>query len=258
MRVLAAILALSSLACAAGAAPVALPPHFAVFVDRTESITARERAIWHRESQVIVDALEPGSSVDIFELHDRTVEAGALLSATSFLPPADATMHEIMRGRTELKALRERVAAALEAAFAAPVKSRGTDVLGFIERVRLYHDRATRVVLFTDAVHETKHLNLAKLVIVEDQVTNIASAMLRDRPWAAASLRGGDVFFVLNSSAAGESAGRNSRRVLRAFYADVVAASGGRLSSFETTLAGHFGGRSRQSGLPRDSSKSEQ
>jgi hypothetical protein len=227
-----------ALAACVTAAPPAPAIHYSVFVDRSGSPLAIERARWRTEADALVARLQPGDAIDVYALHARTTDAGALFSRDTKAAPADdATLQETLDARNAIARLRADATAALHAALDGPDKTDGTDVVGFVERVARASGRRQRVVIFSDAIHETPDLNLARTRLAADRIDRHVDAVIRRFGWSRDRLAGAEVGVVLNAAPPSAEPPLNDRRMLRRFYAALVERLGARLVTFDTQLA---------------------
>lgn len=237
-RFLGLAFALATVGCSASAEPNRRSTRFVLFLDLSASVPPTECERWLGQAGRLVP--DYGDSVVVFPLHEQTLAAGPLLEAEIPALGRDPGFDELARARKVRKQVRESLAGVLKKAFAESARSPATDVFSAIDRIRPdLAGRRTAVVFFSDMLNSTREGNLEKApAVAPSAVPALIRSIGAAHGWSAATLRGVDVYCILNSLESGKAAPVNDRRILHRFFGAMFQSMGARLVVFDTHLGG--------------------
>jgi hypothetical protein len=210
-----------------------------VFLDQTASINAAQRAAWMKEAAGLASQIAPGSSIAIYPIHDRTMDAAPLFAADIPAAPDDATADEARAQHSALVGAREGARAAIETGLNAGGASQ-TDIFSTIDRIQPDpRQRRTVIVYFSDMLNSTPDLNMeARGTIKRSDIPAKLEGLARRHYWQPGQLAGDEVFCILNSIDSGQREPAVDRLTQRVFYDALFQALGAQLKSYETHLVG--------------------
>ncbi len=235
--VLAGVIGLAG--CSARGADRKTGSRLIIFLDQTASIDATQRAAWMKEASGLARQLTGGSSVAVYPIHDRTMDAAPLFQADIPAVGDDATSDEALAGHLALVHARDGSRAAIEKGLETGPAVR-TDVFSSIDRIQpdTLH-RRTVIVYFSDMLNSTPDLNLETPgAIKRPSMGAQIEALARRHYWQPGQLAGDEVYCVLNSIESGHRGPAVDRLTQKAFYDALFQALGARLVSYETHLTG--------------------
>jgi len=210
-----------------------------VFLDQTASIDAPQRAAWVKEATGLTRRLTGGSSVTIYAIHDRTMDAAPLFEADIPEMKDDATLDESHAAHLALVRARDGARAAIAKGLEAGAAPQ-TDIFSTIDRVEPdLLRRPTVIVYFSDMLNSTPDLNMeVPGAIRRPDISRKLQDLARRHYWQPSQLAGDQVYCVLNSIESGGRGPAVDRLIQRAFYDALFQAVGAHLLSYETRLAG--------------------
>ena len=230
--------ALATVGCSASAEPNRRGTKLVLFLDLSASVPPSECERWLGQAERLIP--DYGDAVVVFPLHEQTLAAGPLMEAEIPALSRDPGFDELARARKVRKQVKESLTGILRKAFAEPARSSATDVFSAVDRVRPdLAGRRTAVVFFSDMLNSTREGNLEKgPTLTPSAVPALIRSIAAAHAWSAATLRGVDVYCILNSLESGKAAPVNDRRILHRFYGAMFQSIGARLVVFDTHLGG--------------------
>jgi hypothetical protein len=208
-------------------------------VDRSDSITPKQRITWQSEAQSRVDSLCPGDRLQIFVVDGYTLTNRPLLTDAA-LPPqpaSGATLNELLAFRSSVLAFKAKAKLALANAFQASSSSNATDVLSLFDRVGADPSGRREIVVFSDGLHANQELNLERTPLQGLTLSPLIQKLAEAHRWHSKTLAGAEIEFVLASpDVNGPPMGPNDARSLKQFYSVLTSSLGGKLTGFETYL----------------------
>ena len=231
-------LAFATIGCGASATPNRRAIKFVLFLDLSASVPPSECDRWLQQAGRLVP--DYGDAVEVFPLHEQTLAAGPLMEAEIPALSRDPGFDELARARRIRTQMRESLAGVLRKSFAASARSSATDVFSAIDRIRPdLAGRRTTVIFFSDMLNSTREGNLEKApALAPSAVPVLIRSVAATHGWSTATLRGVDVYCILNSLESGRAAPVNDRRALHRFYGAMFQSIGARLVVFDTHLGG--------------------
>lgn len=220
-----------------------------IFLDQTASIDAAQRTAWTGEASGLARQLAGGSSITIYPIHDRTMDAAPLFQADIPVVSDNATSDIALAGHKALLRARNGSLAAIEKGLDTGPAIR-TDIFSSIDRIRPdpLH-RRTMIVYFSDMLNSTPDLNMETPgTIKRPSIGAQIEALARRHYWQTGQLAGDDVYCVLNSIESGHRGPAVDRLTQKAFYDALFQALGARLVSYETHLTGSVFGAAAPGG----------
>jgi hypothetical protein len=245
-RFLASAVCASALFLAACTSPSPTRPgrRLIIFFDQSGSIGADQRRQWLHDATGLVQSIGGGSSIVICGIHDHTLDAAPLFEADVPIFRDDGTSKTLAERNAAIQAARRGAMAALEEALNQGGAAR-TDVFSAIDRVHPdVNGRATTIAFFSDMLNSTAELNMERAGSVTLQnIPALIGKVARLHMWQKDTLRGCQVYCVLNSIELGGHGPQVDRRVQQLFYQNLFEALGGKLVRYETSLGGLYASR---------------
>jgi hypothetical protein len=237
LGVVVAALALSGCAARGGDRPTGA--RLIVFLDQTASIDAAQRTAWMKDATGLTRQLAGGSSIAIYPIHDRTMDAAPLFTAEIPDSKDDATADEARAQHLAIVRAREGAQAAIEKGLDAGPASR-TDIFSTLDRIQPdSRQRRTVVVYFSDMLNSTSDLNMEiPGALRRSNIPSELQGLAHRHYWGPSQLKGAEVFCVLNSIQSGHRGPAVDRLTQKAFYEALFQALGARLMVYETHLTG--------------------
>jgi hypothetical protein len=212
-------------------------------VDQSDSISVSQLAQWEPAARALVSQLCPGDSLQIFTIHNNTLNAKPLFDdSLPLAPSANATIANRILFKRQMLDFQQAADLALLQAFQRAAAVTATDIFSLFDRIRSNPSRQVRLVIFSDGLHSNAELNLERfpLKLKPGTLGPLIQRLATHHGWDSTTLAGASVAFVLPSLNAGpdKSPGPNDRLVLKDFYDVLVRSLGGVLKSFDTQLGG--------------------
>jgi len=211
-------------------------PATVLSIDVTAFFTPQQRAAWRPVAKSIAAASKPGTELHVLAISDHTLDSGSFFHRLMPVEPdrGNASIEDLIGGKTELIKFRQDSERALDSLFAIPGNSAMTDVFSVFDRLP---KSTTELILMTDALNSTTDCDLEHMALKRDAYNGIIQALASKHRWSNATLRGVSVKFVLPSVEAGNKTKFvNDRRTLREFYDLLIRTIGGSLDSWGTQL----------------------
>jgi hypothetical protein len=227
-------LAFVTMRLAAAAAPTSCADDVFFGVDRSKSISSRQLSEWRPMAQQFADALCPGAHLRVFKIDAFTLSNTPLFDEVLPQRPANATMDDLIRFRQRLAHFRTDLSVALDKAFSGINDATATDIFSLWDRVNAGEGRHTQFLIFSDALHCSRDLNLEKTRLSPNAFSSVIHNLAEYHRWSS-TLSGVSVRFILPSSAInGPPPSVNDVRMLSDFYGALVRSLGGQLSPFDS------------------------
>ncbi len=216
------------------------PIQHVLFVDLSDSPSKQAERWCTAASTLLFDRLKAGDSVVAFAVGDRTAEMEPLYDRATRAVSEDEGMDGDVTSYAELQQVKADGAAAVCRALRSPTRAHQTRLLAALQRISSDPARQTRVLFFSDGLEASDLLNLERTKLSDDNLAPLVKSAAAHERWKPAMLRGVDVRFVLDSPRLDDPGRRplNDRRSLEQFWRLVVESLGGRLTRFDSRIAG--------------------
>lgn len=231
--------AIATSGCSAHGEPPGSGRRLIVFVDLTASITDGQRALWKRDAARLAGGLGDDSSIAIYAIHDRTMDAAQLYSAEIPALVADGTRTAAERQKVSRRDARKGALAAVIRALDSGVNAPRTDVFGAIDRVRPVRDRRRlEIIFFSDMLNSTPDFDMeVPGALTKSSIASRIGQLARKHSWHSGQLAGAEVYCLLNSIESGRHGQAVDRLTQRAFYEALFETLGARLMAYDTNIS---------------------